>query len=228
MKRLGDTGTLSASETTLASAATTDLGTSKNRSIAITGTTTITSFGTGANREALIRFAAALTLTHNATSLILPGAANIVTAAGDTALATSDASGNWRVRQYQRGAGPPTVVPGGAWTAFTMTVSPFSGSITSYTATGRWMQIGKLVFFNAKFTITNNGDGSGGLNVFGLPVTSGAAEGNAHGKENAATNKAVAGRILANSTSMVVHFADGTYPAATGNTFTLSGFYEAA
>jgi hypothetical protein len=61
----------------------------------------------------LIRFAAALTLTHNPVSLILPGGADILTAAGDTALATSDADGNWRVRHYQRADGTALVGGGG-------------------------------------------------------------------------------------------------------------------
>ncbi len=50
-------------------------------------------------------FAAALTLTHNATSLILPGGANITTAAGDTAIAISLGSGNWVVVNYMPAGG---------------------------------------------------------------------------------------------------------------------------
>jgi hypothetical protein len=84
----------------LASATTTDLGT-VTANVRITGTTTITAFGTAASGiTRKLRFAGALTLTHNATSLILPGAANITTAAGDTAEAISLGSGNWVVVQY--------------------------------------------------------------------------------------------------------------------------------
>jgi hypothetical protein len=71
--------------------------------VRVTGTVAITSLGTapsGVTRK--LRFAGALTLTHNATSLILPGAANITTAAGDTAEAISLGSGNWVVVQYTR------------------------------------------------------------------------------------------------------------------------------
>jgi len=92
--------------TDVASATTTDLGAQANEAIRITGTTTITGFGTvasGTTRK--LRFAAALTLTHNATSLILPGAANITTAANDTAIAVSLGSGNWIVVAYQRASG---------------------------------------------------------------------------------------------------------------------------
>ena len=90
-------------EVDLASAGTTDIGAVASNNVRITGTTTITSFGTaasGVTRQ--LRFAAALTLTYNATSLILPGAANIITAAGDTATAVSLGSGNWVVTDYMR------------------------------------------------------------------------------------------------------------------------------
>jgi hypothetical protein len=89
-------------EDTLASAATCDLGSKDYLRINITGTTTITSFGTTANRLRILRFSGVLTLTHNATTLILPGAVNIVTAAGDIAIVASDASGNWRCLNYFR------------------------------------------------------------------------------------------------------------------------------
>lgn len=102
---------LSTKGTNIASAATTDIGAATGRFVHITGTTTITAFGTktaGVERELI--FDGILTLTHNATSLILPGAANIVTAAGDAAIFVSEGSGNWRCLSYQRANGrPPTV-----------------------------------------------------------------------------------------------------------------------
>jgi hypothetical protein len=97
----------------LASAGTTDIGAANSANVRITGTTTITSFGTapsGVTRN--LRFAAALTLTHNATSLILPGAANITTAAGDTAIAMSLGSGNWVLANYMPASG--YALPGSA------------------------------------------------------------------------------------------------------------------
>ena len=75
------------SEATLASASASDMATTAAECVNITGTTTITSFGTvKAGVSKLIRFAGALQLTHNATSFILPGGANITTVAGDTAI----------------------------------------------------------------------------------------------------------------------------------------------
>jgi hypothetical protein len=90
----------------IASAATTNIGAANSLNVRITGTTTITSLGTVANGiRRYLRFAAALTLTHNATSLILPGGANITTAAGDTAIAISLGSGNWVVVNYMPAGG---------------------------------------------------------------------------------------------------------------------------
>lgn len=88
---------------TLASGSTTDIGGQNAMAVEITGTTTITSFGTTYNGPRFLRFTGALTLTHNATTLILPGGANITTIAGDTCIAIPTSSANgWVVLAYQR------------------------------------------------------------------------------------------------------------------------------
>jgi hypothetical protein len=95
--------TFPGTEASLPSSATTNLGSTGVFAVAITGTTTITSFGSGASTSAplyFIRFTGALQLTHNGTSLILPGGGNITTAAGATAIALYLGSGNWRVLHY--------------------------------------------------------------------------------------------------------------------------------
>lgn len=99
-------GSESTGWTDVASATTTDIGAASSDNVRITGTTTITGLGTvaaGVRRN--IRFAGSLTFTHNGTSLILPGGANITTAANDTCEAISLGSGNWIVVAYQRAAG---------------------------------------------------------------------------------------------------------------------------
>lgn len=84
-----------------ASASTVDLGAIASQNVRITGTTTITAFGTAAaGTFRRLRFADALTLTHNGTSLIVPGAANITTVAGDRCDVMSLGSGNWIVLAY--------------------------------------------------------------------------------------------------------------------------------
>jgi hypothetical protein len=90
----------------VASATTTDIGAAASNYVRITGTTTITGLGTiasGVRRKVV--FGGILTLTHNATSLILPTGANITTAAGDCAEFESEGSGNWRCTDYMRASG---------------------------------------------------------------------------------------------------------------------------
>src|SRR5688572_14972828 len=104
----------------ISSAATTPIGAAGTALYAtITGTTTITGFGSvAAGTLRILEFAGALTLTHNATSLKLPGSANILTAAGDVGLFMSLGSGNWKCLHYSKANGSP--VAGG-----------FSGTLTS-------------------------------------------------------------------------------------------------
>lgn len=113
VNKTGDTltGALNdAPQVDVASAATCNIGLAASNRVRITGTTGITSFGTVAAGVArAVTFAGALTLTHNATSLILPGAANITTAAGDTAEFESLGAGNWRCTWYQRADGKALV-----------------------------------------------------------------------------------------------------------------------
>lgn len=91
---------------TIASATTTDLGTKESQYLTVSGTTTITSLGTiSAGIAKYVTFSGALLLTHNATSLILPTAANITTVAGDTARFLSLGSGNWKCLSYNRANG---------------------------------------------------------------------------------------------------------------------------
>lgn len=86
----------------IASATTTNVcATGTSAYVKVTGTTTITGLGTAAaGCSRWITFTGALLLTHNGTSLILPGAANYTTVAGDMIWAVSEGSGNWRVRIF--------------------------------------------------------------------------------------------------------------------------------
>ena len=92
----------------IASASTVDLSTATGNYVHITGTTTVTALGTvAAGLRYLLVFDGALTFTHNATSLIIPGGANITTAAGDRCEVVSLGSGNWRVLWYTKASGAP-------------------------------------------------------------------------------------------------------------------------
>jgi hypothetical protein len=93
----------------IASAATTDIGIQNTNFLRVTGTTTITSFGANYRGPRFLVFAGAVTLTNSST-LVLPGGANITTAAGDVLIAipgaTLGTADKWIVTAYQRNTNP--------------------------------------------------------------------------------------------------------------------------
>lgn len=96
-------------EASVASASTTNIGAAASSKVQITGTTPINAFDTVAfGIIRYVRFASALTLTHNATSLILQGV-NITTAATARAIFMSLGSGNWILLAYTPATAPSFV-----------------------------------------------------------------------------------------------------------------------
>lgn len=128
----------------IASAATTNIGAATGVVVAITGTATISSFGAGtAGAIRLLILGGGQTLVHSA-NLILPGSANIVTGASDTAIFACDGGSAWRCISYQRRAFPPELLTGGAnangnWVRFPGGLQRCRGSLYSagLTATAR-------------------------------------------------------------------------------------------
>ncbi len=141
----------SGAQSTLASASTTDLGSVAGNLISISGTTTISSFGSSAstaNPLYWLYFPSSLTLT-NSSALALPGGANITTTAGSSALAEYLGSGNWRVLSYNSSSGSanPTNLHTQLFTS--------SGSFTVPTGTST-----ATVY---QFQIVSGGGGGGGV-----------------------------------------------------------------
>lgn len=91
----------------IASAATTSISAATGNLVHITGTTTITSFGTAAQAgiSRTLIFDGILTLTHNTSFIILPGAVNITTAVGDRAVFVADTTAIWNCVSYTRASG---------------------------------------------------------------------------------------------------------------------------
>lgn len=161
-------------EIVLASSATTSIGVENSNFLQITGTTTITSLGTAYNGPRFVRFAGALTLTHNATTLILPTGANITTAAGDCAIFVpkGNPSDGWNCVAYQRANGQALVTSidylnttridiASATTVDLTANAPNTRNINitgTTTITGFTVAIGQTYFvrFNAALTLTNN------------------------------------------------------------------------
>jgi hypothetical protein len=146
----------------IASAATTDLGAVEGLMHDITGAATVTGLGTiRAGIWKVLKFEGAALLTHNATSLILPGAENIVTADGDVGIFMSEGSGNWRCLSYVKAAGG---VLGPVLTAEQATTS---GTAITFSSVPSWVKKITLQFFGVSTSGTNTwliqlGD-SGGL-----------------------------------------------------------------
>lgn len=128
---------------TIASASTTDLGSVPSGNVIVTGTTTITSFGLTAAVGTVkrVRFSGVLTLTHNASSLIIPGSANVTTALNDCLTAVCYGSGQWIVTQYQRASGTALVSPSAASTTtagivrLSTNAEALAGSLSTIAAT---------------------------------------------------------------------------------------------
>lgn len=154
-------GKVGAKGSDLASASTTNLANATGWYVHITGTTAITALGTvAAGQVFVLEFDGALTLTHNGTSLILPGAANLTTAAGDVAVMVSEGSGNWRCASYTRASGQPVLQK--------------APTVQTFTGNGTWTKPAGCRF--AVFEGTGGGGGSGSVQG-----TSGASAGSTGG-----------------------------------------------
>lgn len=97
----------------IASAATVDLATLDGNMGVLTGTTTVTAWGTvQAGARFWLRCAAATPLTHNATSAIIQAGASITTAAGDLLELLSEGGGNWRIFLWRNSGAPLALTEG--------------------------------------------------------------------------------------------------------------------
>jgi hypothetical protein len=130
--------------TAIASAATINLNTATGNRVHITGTTAITTVTLTRGPRTLI-FDGILTLTHNATTNNLPGAANITTAAGDRAIYESDGTTVYCVSYTTAASAAVTLAGTQTLTNKTLTSptltapvlgTPASGNLSSTTADG--------------------------------------------------------------------------------------------
>lgn len=119
----------------VASAATTSIFTSGEQCRSITGTTTITSFGTNtAGQIRYCRSVGALQITYNATSMITPGAANLAIAAGDWFVVKGLGSSNAEIISLTRAASLSTRISDLGAAAAANTIAN-----TTYTQTWGWV-----------------------------------------------------------------------------------------
>lgn len=145
----------------IASTSTVDLGAVEGLMHDITGTTTISSFGTvRSGILKIVKFEGQLTLTHSA-SLVLPGSGNITTADGDVGWFFSEGSGVWRCVSYQYATNGQ--VPVGSVMAFAGATAP-NGWLFAYGQAVSRTTYARL--FSVISTVHGAGDGS---TTFNLP-----------------------------------------------------------
>lgn len=172
----GTLDAIRANGSNIASAATTDIGAATGDYVNVTGTTTITSLGTAAaGVQRVVTFTGALILTHNGTSLILPNAANITTANGDTAIFRSLGSGNWKLITYQKANGSPLgVIPivwGGTGASTAAGAYDNLSIIGSNIASATTMEAGTIVGNYADVTGTTDISSLGTTGAIGIERT---------------------------------------------------------
>jgi len=153
----------------IASAATINLALATGNALTITGSTgPITSLGTvAAGAVFTLTFASTPTLTHNATSLILPTGANIVVAAGDVAEFTSLGSGNWKCTGYLRADGLPLAQPAAPYLKYVALLNQAGGD-DPQSATSGALVVGvsyQIAVYNAGDDFTNVGAASNATGV---------------------------------------------------------------
>ena len=112
-----------------------------------------------------------------------------------------------------------------AWKTYTPTVTASSGAFTSYTASGRYKEMGKTIQLQIQINITNAGTASGGTNAT-LPVQASPSMNQMISGREGATGNAVYGIVSGNIVSIVYY--NYTFAGATGNQLNLGGTYEAA
>ena len=132
-----------------------------------------------------------------------------------------------QLRQYQKkDADLDAVAASGlaaAWTAYTPTVTAASGTFTTVSASGRYLNIGKLTFVQINVVVTTNGTAAGNVQAT-LPNTAFNTNYVMTGREILITGKQL--EVVTSTTKVLIFNYDGTYPAGSGYSLMISGCYE--
>lgn len=179
----------------IASASDCNIWTTDGNTVHVTGTTTITDWGTAPQAGAWKRviFDGALQLTHNATTNDLPNDENITTIAGDSCIVYARSTSSYQIFEYS-----PRVITKGVKFPATQVASTdvntlddyeegtwnpgldFGGATTGWTFTanqGVYIKIGRLVFATYNINVTAKGAAAGNARLTGLPFNCAAGSG---------------------------------------------------
>ncbi len=209
-----DAGNFGKQGASIASAATTDLGTATGEYVTITGTTTITSFGTApAGTMRTIKFASQLILTNNA-NIVLRNDTSTTTFSGAIMKFVCEGAGVWT-----------QVCNTPSRASWTPTIASSAGTLTAASASGYYYRNSGVVFITVLASITTNGTGSQSI-VISLPFPNNSSFACTFvGRENNVSGKTVTGVVAAGSSSVSIANFDNTYPGSSGATIRLTGSY---
>ena len=182
----------------------------------------------------------------NANPLINIGANGRISAIGNRCSDKGTGSGNWLVVASDDhhviignaptgwGESLPSALDNGvafgsagatdAWRTFATSLSAFSGTFTSATATMRYKQIGKLVLVQFVVTITTNGTAAGYVQLTLPRIASAVYAGG--GIVTSGSGIAVNAATATASSALYLRKTDGTYPGADGTSIEGSIEYE--
>jgi hypothetical protein len=99
----------------------------------------------------------------------------------------------------------------GTWTP---TVAAETGTITTYTASGKYTRIGRQVTIYALVSVTDNGTGAGSLRIAALPFAAESVNYAGSGYNTASGATSTVGFAATNT--LIVYKYDATYPVTTG------------
>jgi hypothetical protein len=118
----------------------------------------------------------------------------------------------------------------GVWTTSAFSsITASVGTITGASSVLKYKKIGSVCFISTVVSITNNGTGSGTLNLNGMPyAAAGPNHAMFHGRENGVSGKSLHGIVAAGATTMAVFDYANIYPAATNAQIIMAGSYEIA
>ena len=185
--------------------------------IAATAADSVTRLAVGANGTFLVADSAEVTgLKYQAATVntVIDAKGDILAGtAADTIARLAVGANNYFL---QAASGETTGLKwGGTWTAYTPTVTAATGSITTSSASGRWIQIGKFAFATVSVTITTNGTGGGTL-IVSAPVTT-TSDSTTIYRENAVTGGI--GQVITSGATFRLNTTANGYPAANGYVF---------
>jgi len=183
----------------------------------ITGTVTITNFGTvQAGAQRIITFDGALTVTSNTAAIILPGNSNIATAANDVMMLVSEGSGVWRCTSYMRADE--------SYTNYTPSWTGFSSTPTITAGDARYKMISKNTCHVIIWVTTAGTSNTNALTVT-LPFTAASTGGGGNGLQQSVMgvlNNGVQVNGSVRSRASSSNILD-CYNGIVGATFTTSG-----